>query len=467
MELYNKLGEKIAHYQKLWKSVRIVCIAARHSDAWVTVAARVSLSECPPRPAAQLSPVPNLIAVSVDKPSDAFDETASCMLIGGYVPIESNGNLVRAYLSRVGAGLPQGSAGAVSWFNVCSHERRYEVPEYGTTRPAVTLTAWGERQYDVLDRDMRKIVESKLRLAEPPFDGLNDLVSKWMPGVRLEHESQAPIQIVAPIPFEMEYSDPGRLVVRGPASAFESLRVRSFFRPAGIEELKIVELPRAPESGQFEFDAGEAIITWPDKSLRAKIILFFGDHEVDSLEVNRWQYSGTLSAAIDNYFDPAHKLLREAVIGQASKKNLSFEMGIVRLLNVLGIPAIWYGKGTIEGRPDVAAAVVTNGVVRLVVLGECTREKPTEKFSALRGRAQELRETYPNQLRILPVVFTPSHATKSELLQAAEYGVSLMGSQQLDTLLSFLETPTDASQVLDFLRAVRPPSSTTAHLVDS
>jgi hypothetical protein len=467
MELYNKLGEKIAHYQQLWKSVRIVCIAVRHGNSWLTMATRVSLSECPPRAAVHLSPVPNLMAVSVDKTSEFFDEIVSCILVGGYVPIESNGNLVRAYLSRIGAGLPQGSIGAVSWFSVYSHERRHEVPEYGTTRPAVTLTAWGERQYDVLDTELRKIVESKLRLADPPFDGLNDLVSKWMPGVRLEHESQAPIQIVAPIPFEMEYSDPGRLVVRGPASAFKSLRVRSFFRPAGIEELKIAELPKGPEFGQSEVDGGEALINWPNESLRAKIILFFGDHEVDSLEVNRWQYSGTLSAAIDGYFDPAHKLLREAVIGQTSKKNLSFEMGIVRLLNVLGIPAIWYGKGTVEGRPDLAAGVVTTGAARLVVLGECTREKPTEKFSGLRGRARELRETYPNQLRVLPVVFTPSHVTDSELLQAADYGVSLIGSKQLEILLSLLEAPTNPGQVLDFLRTVRHPGSIAVYEVDS
>jgi hypothetical protein len=456
-ELLEKFAKKIAPYRNLWKSVRLVCLAARNGDAWVIVAVRVSFSEMLPAKSTCLRPINDFVSVSIEMPIGSLGQVLYNILVDGFVSIEIDSMPVKAYLSREHAGLSPGQVGKVSWFDVVTHERQDNVPDYGTTRPAITLTAWGERRYDVLNNDLLRELNSKLRIGDPPYDGLTALLSEWMPGVDSAHESQSPIQLVAPVPFDMEYADHGLLLVRGPADRDLNLQVRMFYRPGGTGRLRLAESSIHSDISVPGITAWEAPISWPKDSLGAKIVLFLDEHEVDSFEVTRWPHSATLLAAINVFFDPEHKRLREALLGRKQSKD-GFEFGVVRLLNLLGVPAIWYGKGTTQARPDLAA-LIADKTARLVVLGECTRERPDAKFSGLAERAKELHEYLSDEVGILPIVFTSAQTTESEIQKAVEHNVSLIGREELTMLLEYLESGRNRSEVLNFLQTMRLANS--------
>lgn len=462
-ELLEKFAKKIAPYRHLWKSVRLACFAVRNGEPWLILAVRVSLSEVLPAKSTCLRPMEDFIAASIEMPIGSLGQVLYNMLIDGFVSIEIDSTLVKAHLSREHAGLPPGQVGRISWSDVVTHERREDLPVYGTTRPAVTLTAWGERRYDVLSFDFLRQLNSKLRIGDPPYDGLSALLAEWIPGVELAHESQTPIQLVAPAPFDVEYSDPGLVLVRGPTDCGTNLQIRIFYRPCGSGRLQLPESPSRKSVEAEEVALWEVPLRWPKESLGAKIVLFLGEHEVDSFEVTRWPHSFTLLGAMNVFFDPEHKRLREALSGRSKVKE-NFEFGVVRLLNLLGIPAIWYGKGATEGRPDLAGLVMGK-TSRLVVLGECTRERPDAKLSGLSERARELRENLSDEVGVLPVVFTCAQTTESEIQKAVEHNVSLIGRDELNTLLRFLEVGKNPGEVLDFLQTVRPANSIAIHKV--
>ena len=462
-ELLEKFVKKITPYRDLWKSVRLVCLAARNGESWVIVAVRVSLSEILPAKSLCLRPIDDFFAASTDMPIGSLGQVLYNMLVDGFVPVEMDSMSVKAYLSREHAGLPPGQIGKLSWFDVVTHERRDTVPDYGTTRPAITLTAWGERRYEVLSNDLLRELNSKLRIGEPPYDGLSELLREWMPGVESAHEAQAPIQLVAPVPFDMEYADSGLLLVSGPADRELNLQVRIFYRPHGTGRLHLVESSARKDTSGPGVAVQEAPMIWPEGSLGARIFLFLGEHEVDSFEVTRWPHSSTLLAAINAFFDPEHKRLREALLGRKQPKD-GFEFAVVRLLNLLGISAIWYGKATTQSRPDLAA-LVRDKTARVVVLGECTRERPDAKFSGLAERAMELHEYLSDEVGVLPIVFTTSHTTESEIQKAVEHNVALVGRDELDMLLQFLESGKSRGDVLDFLRTMQPANSVAVYKV--
>jgi hypothetical protein len=461
-ELLKKFVAKTEPYRRLWKSLRLVCFGARHGETWVAVALRVSLSELPPGRSEYLRPIDDFIAVSTYRSVDFLDQLLREIIIEGFVSIELDSISAKVCLTRELAGLPRGQVGQVSWFGVVENERRDHHWDYGSQRPAITLTAWGERRFDVLSDDRLRLLNSKLRIAERAYDGFSALMTHWMPGVDAPHDSQAQIQVVAPIPFDMRYDESGVLRVLGPTDNTVDLRATIFYRPRGIEKFQLTRSPYNSEGVNPGVALWEAIVPWPTDSVRAKIVLFLGESEMDSLEVTRWPSSASLLACVNIFFDPEHKRLHKAVL--TAKPNEGFEFGMVRLLNLLGIPAIWYGQAATQGRPDLVALVEKHSR-KLVVLGECTRERPDAKFSGLAQRARELHEHLSGQVAILPVVFTLAHITDSEIDKAIEHNVSLIGHAQLETLFEFLEAGADLIEVLNFLQTMRSDNSPTAYLV--
>ena len=97
----------------------------------------------------------------------------------------------------------------------------------------------------------------------------------------------------------------------------------------------------------------------------------------------------------------------------------------------------------------------------MLLLIECTREKPAEKFSTLAERANELRRL---QIRaeVLPIVFTAAHIVESEMNSAVEYGVGLIGANEIEYLMKLIAKPnTTTDAVLQYLR----PRETVSDLI--
>jgi hypothetical protein len=62
----------------------------------------------------------------------------------------------------------------------------------------------------------------------------------------------------------------------------------------------------------------------------------------------------------------------------------------------------------VDDRAD-ALGILQSDKTTLVLI-ECTREKPTEKFSTLAERANHLRKSLPIRAEVLPVVFTAARS---------------------------------------------------------
>jgi hypothetical protein len=180
-------------------------------------------------------------------------------------------------------------------------------------------------------------------------------------------------------------------------------------------------------------------------------VLFFEDHEVQTLEVNRWPSVGNLRQMVDAYFDPSQERLRKALLDRGSTKSREFELGVARLLTLLGLPVVWYGEGATEARPDLGG-YVENGPALLV---ECTLEKPSVKFSGLAERAKELQEQIGAEADIFAAVFTRAEPVDSEKEQALEYGVVLIGRREIEELLEMLNDGAGTLESLRYLVKIR------------
>jgi len=113
--------------------------------------------------------------------------------------------------------------------------------------------------------------------------------------------------------------------------------------------LRIVGPPEYSEEGssiQIEWNP-----EWPEGARNAIAHLFWGGQDIDALPINRWKESVSILGVVDAYFDAERKRLRTDLEYRDKRPSEEFEQAVVRLLNVLGIPTIWYGK-TVDDRAD-------------------------------------------------------------------------------------------------------------------
>lgn len=117
---------------------------------------------------------------------------------------------------------------------------------------------------------------------------------------------------------------------------------------------------------------------------------------------------------------------------------------------------------TVEDRAD-AVSIIQSDKSTVLLLIECTREKPAVKFSTLAERANHLRRSLQIKAEVLPVVFTAARVVESEMRAAVEYGVGLIGADEIDHLMKLIATPnTTTDAVLQYLR---PRQTITDHIL--
>jgi hypothetical protein len=451
-QVLEKFSQRIEPYKDLWQSVRITCLAVLHDEVWISPGVRVLLRESPPISTRIFIPVAGFVAIVKDFPMPELGIILSRMILEGFVPTEEGTEIRKVYLNRLRANLTPGSASTIGWFGPTPKQRQDALREFHIDRNCIFASAWGDRIAEVMDAELLDKLNSKLRLGDPSYDGLEALARELLPGTNMIDPTPTPIQIVAPLPFDLEYADSSKLIVRAPQQAADgTLNVRCFFLPKGGTLSQIVDL----KADQAESSSWETTITWPKESERAKIMLFFREQEVGTVEVNRWKDSGNLRAVIDSYFDPQHERLKKSLLKPENKKPEPFETAVVRLFNVYGIPLVWYGSCSVGGRPDIAGVLLSTETPKLVLVGECTREKPTSKFSGLAERARELESACEGEAEVLPVVFTQAQTTESERQHAAEHGISLLGHRELEYLFGLVKNAPTANAIVQFLKSCK------------
>jgi len=470
---YEKFLELIKPFAALWNSARVTCVAVGDPFQRKSVTTRITLRE-EELPKGQdfrklhwLEPVLQVLIAVVDFPKSTASQILFKAIDKYEINLETHSTVDRALLrwplpgDSVSQTQPPRLAGW-SWHEPVRYEKPWAGDQVGENRTCLALAGMGEAIRDVMPHELWRDVSSKLRRDPPHFDGIEGFYDEFLPGLSRGPLGARFAQVVFPLPLDMEQAEDGRILLRAPNVAEDGqMRIVLNFAPTGPpKELQATRSTGEPTGSGRKVEWRQDI-PWPPGAESAKASLFYAGEEVSSIDVRRWLGAGDLRGAIDSYFDPDHKLLHEDLFGKNEKKSRAkkpqhaFEMAVVRLMNLLGIPLVWYGEGGVPRRSDAAGLVDGKGK-RVVVLVECTVEKPEAKFSALRERSQQLAESLlGGEADVLPVVFTPADPPESMLDTARDHGVALVTRSGLSSLFAMLNGTAQERDALNFLDLLR------------
>jgi hypothetical protein len=451
-----RFNDLILPFCTLWSSVTLVAFAVLVDDKWISLGTRFELSEEPPGKDISLRVLPQFVALKRSYLFEKFGNLLNSVVSNGYVQVGSGDKPWKIYLSKRHAN-PTAGTPDFGWFPPRQNPPLDCFAQFGIDRTCIALTAQNpaERIYDVAPIDLLEQVDSKIRLCDPPFEDLKALVAYLAPKLPLDGNTNLALQILAPLPFRLVQDAKAGLVVHAPQKAMnEKLQLMLFFEPQGNPAaLSFPEEECAKSSGARQIEWVQAI-NWPEGSVRAKCFLYYSGENVLELQADRWPKASSLRVAVENYFDPEHTNLKELLFKRNDSRR--FEYAVVRLMNLLDIPLIWYDPGSKGSRPDAAGIVFLSEATKpIVLLVECSVEKPQAKFSALAGRAAEIGKHLQGEAEINPVVFTRSSAGEGDAGASREYGIALVGETELQSLVQMLEARSQAEDVIAFLTSLR------------
>jgi hypothetical protein len=469
---FEKFVKLIKPFLALWNSARVTCIAVGAPYERRSLATRIVLREeelakgQSYRKVMWLEPTPQFLVAVVDFPKAAAWQILCSATDKHKVDLE-NGSTVDRVLLRWS--LPGNSSAdthpprlsGLSWQDPFRYEKPWSRNQLGENRTCLALTGTGDFIRDIMSDEFGRRVGSKLRLDPPYFDGIEGLYETLLPGLRHGASDPRVVQVVFPLPLDMEQTEDGSIALRTLKGALEErMQIILNFGPVGPATAIQVTQDGAKLTADGRTSGWRWEIPWPHRAESGKASLYYADEEVSCVNLRRWPGAGTLRAAVDCYFDPDHKLLQGALFGKNEKESKvgkaqdAFEMAVIRLMNLLGIPLVWYGQGASPRRSD-AAGLVHKEERHVVVLAECTLEKPEAKFSALKGRTEELAESLKGEAEVLPAVFSQADPPGSVFDAAHDHGIALVGRNELSSLFEMLSATTRKEDALSFLNRMR------------
>lgn len=469
-ECFEKFVQLIRPFRGLWNSARVTTVAVSAPGERKGVSVRVVLreEELPKRQPFQivtsLEPTPEVLVAEVDFAKSIGEQILFKAISEYRIDLETAETFDRVFLRwplshAPGTGQPA-QFSAFSWHEPFRYESSAAKNQFGEDRTCITLIGMGDYIRTIMPDQLSRNVSSKLRLLPPDhFDGIAKLYEKLLPGLKYDSGGLRVVQVIFPLPFDLEQREDGNLTLQAPIAARQQqMEIIGNYQPESATRIRILGDAASPAANGQKVEWSLSI-PWPKGAESGKASLYYAGEEVATISLQRWPGAGTLRAAVDFYFDPEHKRLRAALFGETkeSSKSQAFEMAVVRLMNLLGSPLVWYGKGASEGRRNDAAGVVGEKRERIVVLAECTVEKPEEKFSALRDRIQKLTESLRGGAEVLAVVFTQADPPQLVFDAAAEHGIALVGSKELRQLFEMLSVTAAEEDVLGFLNKQKSP----------
>lgn len=448
----NKFNDLLMPYRSLWQSARITTIAARNGDTWINLATRLEFTDQQPDPRDLYRNLDTVFAYDGDFPISEYGHLLHNIIVDGRIPLQTRGPQTNVHLTR--PGLIPASQPFMNWFPPRDYPPDAAQTAFGKRRTTIALiSSTNEHINDILTPDAKQDVDTKLRLTQPSFENLYTLADHLAPGLLTsDYNGSSTVQCIAPLPFTLNHNEEAGLTLDAPTKAFEQgLTVTIFFKPGTTTQQHTITAKAAQESTTLNHRTWQHEITWPAKARYATIFLHYNNKTIQQQDITRWPHARTIRVAVDNYFDPTRQHLDHALFKEKKQARV-FEQGVVRLLNLLGIPFVWYGGQGIENRPDLAATIEDDtSTTPLVLLGECTIENPQQKFSSLLARTKELETIVRDEALIIPIVFTRAPAI--EIDDARDYGIILSGETELKHLLSMLDNPPPPRDVLTFLRS--------------
>jgi hypothetical protein len=428
--------KQIEPFRELWRSVRFVGYAGKIGDTWVLLNGRIQLCEKAIN-SEVLDKVANFdsfFAFVDEFHSESLPQILQAIIENENIHINLGGPSFRDIRLSI-----ENNQNTISWFGPNKFDRTSG--NFFETEPVgVSWSICSQRQIATFPDAVLCLEKASEQLRkEKHIDGVEALARKLTPGLKLNSRVSPMLQVVAPLPFSFRSTGRGEVRLTVPVTAQRRLiLLKAFFYP---EPQSYAEkaIPAGQLIEEHPIDL-EWKPDWPEKATHASVRLFWGEHDIDVLMINRWPASASLRGAVDEYFDSEHTRLRAALRWNDKKKSDEFELAVVRLLNILGIPAIWYGKTVDPDRADAACVIQSEQSTTLLLI-ECVREAPDEKFSSLAARARHLREELKIELEVVPAVFTPARTVESEIAAAVQHGISLIGSDEIEQLVALIALP--------------------------
>lgn len=446
----------VAPYLKLWGSLRASGVAVNLGGTWFNIAIRLEFVEGPPTRTEIHSPEKHFLYYVLDFPISVRETVLREVVIAGQFELKSGNGDSAAHahilMKRETEHPSSVPRTPVQWSSPLIREAGLP-GDMQRKRTSITLLGYGQNVMELLSYDVARKIEVRLRSATPCYDGLTGLFAHIVPGMNYTGGGTALLEIVAELPFELRKGERDTICAEGPSEVpSRSLSLRCFYGPS-------LGLP--PSVAELEPADAESLANgrlrwihrpdWPEKSETARIVMFFEDEQVQVLEVNRWPSAGNIRQLVDSYFDPSQERLRSALLNRGGMNQQEFEWAVARLLNMLGLSVIWYGKGVAEAKPDLAG-YIEGGPVLLV---ECTLEKPLEKVSGLADRTKQLQEQIGSETVVFGLVFTRAQTVDSEKQHAHEHSLVVVGQDEIQELLKMLDSGSGTKEALAYIHELR------------
>ena len=455
----------IKPFRSLWRSVRVAGLAAKRNEHWVSIGVRLTFGEDDPRGSLRIiREIENFLAFDIELPIGEMGYVLRSLMVEGripVVPIPAPVLTEPVFLSKSSFEPQTPSNRPLHWDAPFRSDRPQSKQYFNLDRTFIRTSATLDRIYDVLPYELSQQINWRVG-QETEFDGLDDLGKGLIPGWTASSDSRN-AEIVAVLPFHLTSDSPASITVRAPAAAFaHGLNLKLTYKPEGGSlRVRLSGETALDESGMI---SRSHAFEWPHASELAKVTLYFSNQMVDSIEVGRWDEAATARLAINSYFDPGHKYLKQFLAGTDQNRGKSrqelFEIGVMRLLGLFGVPAVWYGGGgAADQRPDGAGIIQDQWGRKRVLLIECTIDKPLEKLTALSARSTELAAHLGKDVEVVPVLFLQCEPLPPEVAQAEDGRIALIGKSRIDNLIYRLDghlTKTDG--LADILSKARYPN---------
>jgi serine/threonine protein kinase len=257
---------------------------------WFNLGIRAQLLENPAASRDIQSPDQRFLYYVIDYPLEFLPNVVGQLTKGSAFTVEkehgSGGAFAEISLKPKRGESPSGAL----WYSPIKREPTAEQRKSGLHSSSIRLVSSGQSLNEILEPDLRTRLDSKLRLADPAYDGVAGLAKRLFPGTGFENWQQTLVEVVAELPFEIESTNGGKLVVRASSRAKDGLLTTiCFYEPqTGVRPPRTVL--RRDEDAEL-FDSGlvqwERILDWPEGAERAKVALFYQEEEIQSIQVSR------------------------------------------------------------------------------------------------------------------------------------------------------------------------------------
>jgi hypothetical protein len=293
-ERYGQFRNEIHPFLDLWQSGEVACIAVNQSGNDISLGTRVVLR---PEPIAthrvafslekELSNT-RLVAACVKYSRETVMQLLNLMDAKEGFDLDVGRYVYQIHLCGAQVGSTENKEVPLHWTRVGSESKAEAKNHYGVERPCKVLVGCAGPTYQLVTSKLADEINISLQAHVPPIDGLDELFSKLLPGVKFAIDVNTRVQVVAPLPFEFAYDPTVGFTVRAPRTAFDrGMKMVLFLRPDGerfswpLEAKDLTEIDGAstPE-WRYPFE-------WPRGAATGKAILLYTDQKVDELTVNR------------------------------------------------------------------------------------------------------------------------------------------------------------------------------------